>query len=77
MSHRGRDRGREPRPDEPVRPDRADGKNYREYSKNPVKDFCSGDLDGVCLLSLSLCSGKRARWTLPHEQPCYELFLFD
>ena len=24
-----------------------------------------------------LCSGKMFRWTLPHEQSCYKLFLFD
>ena len=27
-------------------------------------------------LSLSSCSGRMARWTLPHEQPCYMLFYF-
>ena len=43
----------------------------RGASKNSAMDFCSGDLDGV--LSC-LCSGKMARWTLPHGQSCYKLF---
>jgi hypothetical protein len=43
-------------------------------NKIPGKDFCSGDLDGVCRRRLSSCSYKMARWTLPHEQSCYKLF---
>jgi hypothetical protein len=42
---------------------------FFEVNKNPAKDFCSGDLDAVVGRCLS-CSGKMARWTLPHEQPC-------
>ena len=50
-------------------------RRLKTSNKNPVKDFCSGDLDGVVVCS-RLCSGKMSRWTLPHEQSCYMLFYF-
>jgi hypothetical protein len=46
--------------------------NTPKCDKNPAKDFCLGDLN--VRRSSSSCSGKMARWTLPHEQSCYKFF---
>jgi hypothetical protein len=42
------------------------------------KKSCQGFLfTGISMVPFAvcrLCSGKMARWTLPHEKPCYKLF---
>jgi hypothetical protein len=60
-----------------VRPSTID---HRQFPIDPVLKILSRiSVPGISMVSVVvvcclLCSGKMARWTLPHEQPCYKLF---
>jgi hypothetical protein len=46
--------------------------------KNPAKDFCSGDLDGACLLSVVVvCAVVDGSLDLAARAAVLQAFLFD